>query len=330
METIVERLNRVLGGMFKVSFDFVEIDELRESMDWRVDEITVFSESNRTYPAYLVNRNTKQFGFPVCRRGRVEGLAVVTGIQEDSENVLDTVTKVSDLLGFVLGDLGDLQTRARDLRSIESVLENQISSPNVISITEAPRKSEVVQLDSWMDSMFDLDSSEKIDPICAESVLIHCDGEFPVQRLALEIHHLSNRIAFVSSRDLSEDVFSKRENLSELGMMTVFIPKIEELTIAQQEVIAQFLVSPVPAESTQIIASTSVDPERLCDEGRLSRNLLAKIQVKRLEIRSNGEGASMLVAAALRLLNETSDSKPLAATIDFAKFRSKRDSNYVH
>ncbi len=330
METIVERLNRVLGGMFKISFEFAEIEDLRGSTDWRIADITVFSESNRTYPAYLVNQSTKQFGFPVCRRGEIEGLAIVTGIQENDVDVLDTVTKVSDLLGFVLNDLSELQSRARDLRSIESVLEKQISSPNVISMTEAPRKSEVLQLDSWMDTLFDVESDEKIDPICLEPMLIHCDSEFPVQRLALEIHHLSNRIAFVSSRDLSADVFAAPENLSELGMMTVFIPNIEELSLGQQNVIARFLASPVQADSTQIIASTSVSPEKLCDEGRLSQNLLAKIRVKSLEMRSKGESTSALVSAALRLMNEDSPQRPLAATIDFEKFRSKRDLSYVH
>lgn len=74
-------------------------------------------------------------------------------------------------------------------------------------------------------------------------------------RLAFEIHHVSQRVGFISYQDIDPDVRMSAALLSELGPVTVFLSQIESLVPNEQSALLTFLKEERKAHHPHLITA---------------------------------------------------------------------------
>jgi predicted Rossmann fold nucleotide-binding protein DprA/Smf involved in DNA uptake len=137
------------------------------------------------------------------------------------------------------------------------------------------------------------------------------EAQFPVNRVAIEIHELSGRWAFVSVEDLPADVFANRESIEKLGGLTLFIRDIASLSTNQQLKLAEYLARAASDDTPHVIAASSLSVDDLIHQGRILPYLSRLFTVSTLNTTSNKSAAQItkeLVEASLQQLVENARS----------------------
>lgn len=94
--------------------------------------------------------------------------------------------------------------------------------------------------------------------------LIHLQGQQNqlTKKVALQIHEVSGRWAFVPFEDVKQDL-KEALDICNLGAMTLFIDRVEDLSPEHQNLIADYLKSPRSLEEPLILTSSTKSPEGL-------------------------------------------------------------------
>ncbi len=106
------------------------------------------------------------------------------------------------------------------------------------------------------------------------SQVIHLNGiNEIVLKVAHQIHELEKRWGFVPLKDLNIKL-EEINDLKKLGAMTVFIKDITELTLHQQNIIAQYLAEVSGSEFPLVIIGSSLNLEEIANHPSITTDLL--------------------------------------------------------
>ncbi len=246
MNETVLKINRILEGLIGCSLEFHPSDSLTAE-EWDRSELELLrGEEAEEKPEYLQSELAENsYGFPLNYLGTFAGLAVVRNLKN---------AKLRDLLR-----LAELITVA-----LENSLEQEQRRANQVSI----EASNVIPLRKGGEAVLKVIDKETLEtdpsaPLKSLSLLIETQPDFPLQRIAVEIHQLSGRWAMVGLEDLPKDVLDTRENLKEMGAMTIFIRDVASLKPEQQLRLAEYLAIKPSGDMPQIIAGIAPEAEIL-------------------------------------------------------------------
>jgi hypothetical protein len=197
--------------------------------------------------------------FAVFRQFEMVGFAEVRLAARPDEN---TLNQLADLIELYLSSVVSLADRAMELEEEENLalrlLEGQ---DNVLPLKRNRSMPGVL---------------EPLRPRFGFAVSCSIEGSTfdDIRKLATEIHEYSGRSAFVYFSDL---MITMPRELLELGPVTLFIPDLAELNIAEQKLLAQYLCVRPGLDRPQIVAGTLTPLNDLRASGTVLRSLTEEL-----------------------------------------------------
>jgi hypothetical protein len=301
------RMNRILEGLMGCQVEFLPAHALTNEQ-WDESDLELLRGERALFPRYVRSLGGSAFGFPINLHGAFAGLAVVRDLKPARPRKL---LLLAELLTSLL-EHGLRQEERRDqLRLIEERLHLLEESSNVIPF-RTMRLGRDLQSVNLQAIDFESPAESEPSPIASTPLLIQTKAGFPLHRIAVEIHHLSRRWAFVSSHDLPQDVFSSREGLEQLGSITLFIPDIAQLSTEQQLRVAEYLSVAPTIEMPHLIFGSLSPTDELIASGRLLPHLAALLCCSHLEWteRSPEQMTSDLIKASIHHLLAQTQANP--------------------
>ncbi|MFS4459061.1 hypothetical protein [Bdellovibrio sp. HCB2-146] len=116
------------------------------------------------------------------------------------------------------------------------------------------------------------------------SNLIHLEGssETSNKKVALQLHELTDRWAFVPFNDIKGQLHSAFD-IAKMGAMTIFIEKIEALNQPEQELLLDYLSEERFADEPLIITSSQLSFKEL-QSSALASSLLDEVSINTFEV----------------------------------------------
>lgn len=328
---VSKKLSRIFENILGCTLELTMMNEVNFEL-WNAGDLLEFEEGSSLAPQYIHSKAMDAVAFPIRKQNEFLGLAVVRGFRDASPQRLM-------LLGQLMAMVLDYSIKAGDrnerLRMIEERMALLETNSNVIPLRPA-RFERVLQVTDA-----EMTSSENVvtAPLMNTPLLLVSTPGYPLNRIAIEIHQISNRWAMVSVEDMPADIFESREKLEELGAMTLFIRDIALLTTNQQIKLAEYLGRAPSDETPHIIAGTTAPIEDLIHDGKLLPFLSRLFTTS--EIKDTGKSASEisreLIQASLQQIaqqvrEETVDSHQVGANfIPFnAQYFKPDETSTVH
>ena len=331
MQQITSRLNRIFENVLGCRLEYISNEEL-SLVDWDYKDMTEMRGEASIAPKYIESKTTDSFGFPVRREKELMGLAVIHGFKDARPQRL---LLLAELMAMVLDYGVRADDRDNKLRIIEARMAEFATATNVVPLRPA-RYEHVLQVtESVMEEHDPL-----MSPLLNSPLMLVSLSQFPLNRIAVEIHEMSGRWAFVAVEDLPADVFNSRESIEKLGGLTLFIRDIAALTTNQQIKLAEYLGRAASDDTPHVIAAASASVEDLIHEGRLLPHLSRLFTISTLNTTSNKTAMQItkeLVDASLQQLvsnaRETASSEHQVGEnfIPFnAQYFNPDDTSTVH
>jgi hypothetical protein len=273
MTDLMTRINRIFDGLVGCQLEFQPASALNTA-EWKPHDLEILRKNRATLPRFVESSEQNTIGFPINLHGAFAGLAVVRGWKDTRPRRL---LQLAELFTLVL-EAGFQQEERRDrLRLIEERLSVFDETSNVIPLRPA-RFGRVLQL---------IDTNQltpaQPSPLTTLPLLIETSSGFPLNRVAIEIHNMSGRWAFIDAKDLPKDIFDSRENLEQLGAMTIFIKDITQLSESQQKKLAEYLSIKPNGDTPHVIAGAYEPVAELAASGRVLEQLLDLFCVSNLQ-----------------------------------------------
>jgi hypothetical protein len=114
--------------------------------------------------------------------------------------------------------------------------------------------------------------------------LIRSASPEDIHRMAVEIHHLSQRYAFLFLSDLDPERLTPR-SLLDLGPLNIFVPELRAIDKGVERVLEHYLLLHRQKTSPQIIAGTTLSRQSPLSAQALSPNLLRLLSVVELDLK---------------------------------------------
>ena len=176
-----------------------------------------------------------------------------------------TQSEISAAFHGLLGGLDVMEKRAHDLSVLEAKYRTALEDlpSNVIPLRRPAPAPRPRVFYSARDRRW----------ILKQDCLIESKSADDIQKMALELHSHSQRVAFVHYNDLEQNV---RLNLSELinvGEVTLFVPNIVELKKPEQEVLRK-MIETDPDERPLVIAGANMNYSELRTEPAIDLQFL--------------------------------------------------------
>lgn len=272
---LMARINRIFDGLLGCPLEFQAASSLT-SDEWNEDDLLIFQTSTEGYPLFVEHKNENAYGFPVNIRGDFMGLAIAKINRGTSEFSGQKVVLLAELFPMVLSDSLKTEERLDHLRMLEQRLYLIQSSPNVIPLhpNRLPEAVVDIDLNTLMSTQNTSQNPHHKSPLTSLPLLIETKPNFPLQRIAVEIHQRSGRWALVSVEDLPSEIFQSRESLIQLGAITLFIRDISKLTTNQQLKLAEYLSIQPSADMPHVIAGTICPPQELMEKQLVLSHLI--------------------------------------------------------
>lgn len=294
MTDIMNKINRILTGLTGCELEFRSLDEL-DPIQWNTERLKNMTADG---PRYIEGESNGSFGFPVNSGGSLAGLAIVRDMAGARPAQL---TELADLLASVLANSLERETRIEDTRRVEERLQLLEENNNVVPLRPARVPREEIEWVELPEAPVPVDNA-----ISALPLLIEAPQGFPQQRLALDIHQMAARWAFLSLNDLSPNILDSREELKALAGITIFIPDLTKLSEHQQLKLREYLATQPGPEMPQVIACVTTPVDILRREGRVLPRLIDSFCLVRVNWfeRREGEISSELIDASLQIVLE--------------------------
>jgi len=296
IEQVTKRLNRIFENVLGCKLEYVRTEDL-SLVDWDFKDLTEIKGEVSIAPKYIVCNSTDSFGFPVRREGQLMGLAVV---REFKDSRPQRLLLLAELMTMVLDYGVRAGDRSEKLRVIEERMEQFNESSNIIPLRPA-RFERVLQVTETEIAPADPLSS----PLLESPLLLISEDQFPVNRIAVEIHEMSGRWAFISAEDVPSETFNSRESIEQLGGLTLFIRDIAKLTTNQQLKLAEYLGRASSEDTPHVIAGATMSVDDLVHQNLILPHLSRLFTVSTLNTTSNKTAAQItkeLVEASLQQL----------------------------
>ncbi len=116
------------------------------------------------------------------------------------------------------------------------------------------------------------------------SHLIHLEGssENTNKKVALQLHELTSRWAFVPFKDIKGQLHSSQD-IAKMGAMTIFVENVENLNPAEQELLMDYIAEERSSEEPLIITSSLANLAEL-GKSSLVSNLVDELSVNCFEV----------------------------------------------
>jgi hypothetical protein len=126
----------------------------------------------------------------------------------------------------------------------------------------------------------DTEASAEPEVWCLESLSTEW-----IKKVALRMHELSERWAFIEYKDISDQIFSVRD-LSELGQVTLVIPDWTQLYPFHRNIIAEYLRTPVENSwsSPLVLVGTTKSLDALHTLHLMSEDVLNRVSTHHLRL----------------------------------------------
>lgn len=297
MEELVVRLNKIFFGQFGCQFSF-EADSELVAQEWGAEAL-MNARTGTNQPSEPLISEDGRIGFVIRTMGRFAGLAIISKFEGKKSR------KFLDMAEFAVALIEDqLATREKPL-ILRRAEENQIlqgEQKNVIPL----RPANIVSLTQFYPELPEQKSG-------LTSTLILAKDGFPFQRLGLDVHVRTGRVAFLSIDDLPSDTLSSHDAIRDLGEVTIFIEDITKITLAQQEFLAAYLRT-TPGEDTPVFlicAKSSI--EDLISNGQMLAELSRLVVAVRIPWNPQ-DMDSAAVKKAVRIVLDQAEPAPKADT----------------
>lgn len=210
-----------------------------------------------------------------------KGVKVLPMMKVSSEHLLNSayfqgsdlhipiIVKQNFLGTAVIPEASDLSVDEKDslVETIKLVLEPSLYSKWVknreenmshISQLDFAPADNIVLFNDLEKKYLDASHQEQNLHVRLISNLIHLHGknEFLTKRVAYQLHELTNRWAFLPLKDLSE--IKDVNDMLQLGAVTLYVDRVEELSESKQGLILKYLASPRSAEEPLIITASAL------------------------------------------------------------------------
>jgi len=295
MSDIMNKINRILTGLTGCQLEFQPLERLNP-IEWNTEALGNLIGGSRT--RYIEGESNGSFGFPVNSGGALAGLAIVRDMTGARPAQL---AELADLLAAVLANSLERETRIETARLVEERLHLVEGNNNVVPMRPARAPREEMEWAELPEAPVPVDNA-----ISALPLLIEAPEGFPSQRLALDVHQMSARWAFLSLNDLAPNILDSREELKALAGITLFIPDLARLTERQQQKLTEYLATKPGPEMPQVIAGVTTPVETLRREARVLPRLIDSFCLVRLNWfeRREQEVSSELIDASLQVILE--------------------------
>ncbi|WP_413943652.1 hypothetical protein [Bdellovibrio sp. HCB-162] len=116
------------------------------------------------------------------------------------------------------------------------------------------------------------------------SHLIHLEGrsENTNKKVALQLHELTGRWAFVPFNDIKGQLHSAQD-IAKMGAMTIFVENVENLNPAEQELLMDYIAEERSTEEPLLITSSLKNLDEL-GKSALNSNLVDELSVNCFEV----------------------------------------------
>lgn len=162
--------------------------------------------------------------------------------------------------------------------NLAEITKAQVNLDNVRLFGDDPLPS--------IDELLKEDETEPNEGLVSDLVshLIHLQGrsENTNKKVALQLHELTGRWAFVPFNDIKGQLHSAHD-IAKLGAMTIYIENAESLNAAEQELLMDYISEDPFADEPLIITSSSVPVEQLGNTS-LTSPMIDEITVNCFEV----------------------------------------------
>ena len=140
------------------------------------------------------------------------------------------IEKIIDTIDFFMS-LKDFKESAKQLEAIENRLRRDHNKYNnlIFLSRENSKTTHPIQ---------DIDFWHRVSP---SHIFIEGSSEMEIYKLALSYHHKKRRQAFVCYSDLEKIARCHQESLKSLGNITLYIPRLTELSLLETKALIQLI-----------------------------------------------------------------------------------------
>lgn len=192
------------------------------------------------------------------------------GATEIQKKDLDKITyeRLNDTIRLLLESKMEGMGKIEMLKDIENATYNN------------ERKSNVIVMNEYRQDRFSVRELGSIDNTSLNFPFI-IEGRNPddIHKMAFELHYQSGRYAFLSIDDLDWNTLRTPADINNLGAMTMFVPDLNNLPMAIQEILLEYMRAPRTKDSPQIIAGTCLPVAELKKSPRMKTGLLEALLV---------------------------------------------------
>jgi Sigma-54 interaction domain len=300
----ITKINRILKGLMSCQLEFHPIETLERS-DWNAHDLSLMSRSTDDRPQFIESESSRSFGFPVNIHGRFAGLAVVRDMKAAKHSQL---IQLAELLTVVLECSLERESKSENLRLIQERLQVLGEETNVVPMRSLRLSRAALQVEDLPEKPVSIDHA-----ISSQPLLIEVPEGFPLRRVALEVHQMSARWAFLALEHLAPGILGSREELKALGGITLYIEDLSKLSATEQEQLANYLATKPGEDMPQVIAGVFAPIESLRSHGALLPRLIDSFCVTRLNwtYRNGQQVTKDLVEASLRFIIERAREQAL-------------------
>lgn len=213
-------------------------------------------------------KKNEEWVFAVHTLKSIVGWAIVKCDQLNDDKLRE---KFIDFIEVFLEAPFEMSERIKTLEEIEVTLNRQfVEAGGGSNVIPFRRENSIIENDHSVVSL-----RPKTPLGFSVPLLISGQSEIEIFKMALELHELSGRFAFVHLKDI--DLSDQRELLN-LGPITIFIPNIENLDLDLQQKISTYLSSFPSVLNPQIIVGSLLASQQLASRASIDRRLLSKLQ----------------------------------------------------
>lgn len=252
---MIEKLGRLLRARFGAELSYQKFGPEQQELH---DQLLIQSPL----------KQADKWLFPVFREYQLVGCAILTGIDQPLETMSE---QLSEFVDMYLDAAVALTDRVDLLDSIERQM-NRSSIDAGGGANVIPMRKPTIELPDH--------SIPRLRRRARLGFALPCLLEGPtdddLKHLALELHELSGRYAFVYLKDLA---WSKAADLMGLGPVTLFIPDIAKLTLQEQIALTEYLQSRPSVGNAQIVAATVRSYADISQSGAVTMDLLHLMSV---------------------------------------------------
>ncbi len=263
VQSLVTRLAKIIKARYDAEISFSWLSDLSpESRAALVSETGSVKGSTEAPLSYV---------FPVFSHYRLVGQVVVKGPR--GLNSSKAEDEMRDLVELFLDHNLALSDQIETLDMIQSQLESaqaSVDTDNVIPIRRSKTNPELKGA---------LRSKPKPRIGFALPTFIEGLSYADMRNLALEIHELSGRYAFLHLSDLA---WTSRDELADLGPITLYVPDIGLLTFEEQRKLGEHLRSRPGVDTPQFIFGSLSTYKELRESNLVDSPLLEAVSVCRL------------------------------------------------